>query len=228
MIPNLNSGHIAVLLQSVDVSNPEVVKLLEAQKKQFWKRRGIESTKSAIRRKLEGWFDKYMPFDQPGIDIGAGIDPVHPAFRKYDQMFGDGDAQYMKDVADESYQTVYTSHILEHVHDPGVAVENWYRICKTGGHLIICVPHRELYEKRRTLPSQWNGDHKTFWLPERHELPLTRGLRQTIQEAIPFAKIISVRELKEGWVSNGPNAHSDGEYSIEAVIQKMPNRKLYL
>lgn len=177
-----------------------------------------ETRKSHIRRLNEGWF-QYAPFWLSGIDIGCGVDPLNETFRRYDHIWGDGDAQKMIGIPDNAFHTVYASHILEHVYDPIEAVYNWYRICKSPGHLIICVPHRDLYEKRKTLPSNWNPDHKTFWVPEIGEPPNTRGLRETIRQAVPGANLIVLRILNDGYVSNG-DGHSAGEYSIEAIVKK--------
>lgn len=178
-----------------------------------------ETIKSFDRRIREGWFEKFAPSHLSGIDIGCGKDPLNATFRRFDNILGDGDAQKMEGIPDDSFHTVYGSHILEHVHDPIEALYNWYRICRSPGHVIVCVPHRELYEKKKTLPSRWNGDHKTFWLPEKGEPPHTRGLREVVLQAIPNADILLLRVLDEGWVSNG-DAHSGGEYSIEVIIKK--------
>lgn len=177
-----------------------------------------ETRKSHIRRLKEGWFS-YAPFWLSGIDIGCGTDPLNETFRRFDHIWGDGDAQKMLGIPDDAFHTVYASHVLEHVYDPIEAVYNWYRICKSPGHLIICVPHRDLYEKRKMLPSRWNGDHKTFWLPEKGEPPHTRGLQEVIFQAVPNANLIVLRVLNEGYMVNG-DGHSGGEYSIEAVIKK--------
>lgn len=218
--------NIILDLNKLDMSDPIIVENLKKEKKYFWKRRSMETTKSAIRRKLEGWFDKYTPFHLPGIDIGCGYDPIHPSFVKYDKIFGAGDAQFMEDIPNESFDTVFASHVLEHLNDPIIGLQNWHRICKPGGHIIICVPHRDLYEKRIALPSKWNEDHKTFWLPEKDKSRGVFGVKETVHKAIPAAKIVLLRVLNEGWVSNGQN-HSDGEYSIECVIRKQ-TRKLYM
>jgi len=179
-----------------------------------------ETKKSHKRRMKEGWFEKYAPPYLSGIDIGCQHDPLNHTFRRWDKIFGDGDAQKMEGVPDNQFHTAYMSHILEHLHDPVEALRNWYRICRSPGHIIVCVPHRDLYEKKKKLPSRWNGEHKTFWLPDKSEPPCTRSLRDTILEAIPNANIVLFRVLDEGFVSKGPNQHSGGEYSIEAIIKK--------
>lgn len=180
-----------------------------------------ETAKARERRLKEGWFEKYADPFQSGIDIGCQHDPLNHTFRRWDLIFGDGDATFMEGVPDGLFCTVYASHVLEHVNDPVTAVKNWYRITAPGGNLIILVPHRDLYEKKKELPSNWNGDHKTFWLPEYAEPPCTRSFKGTILEAIPDANIISFEVLDAGYFANGSN-HAGGEFSIEAIIKK-PN-----
>jgi len=120
---------------------------------------------------------------------------------------------------------VYASHVIEHLDDPITAVINWMRICKPGGVVIIYAPHRDLYEGRRILPSQWNADHRYFLLPNTNEPPCTFSLRGIIDEACarnpirgPYWKF-SCLTRDEGW-SKEPGQHASGEYSIEAIIFK--------
>jgi hypothetical protein len=180
-----------------------------------------ETRKAHARREKEGWFKKYAPEDKLGIDIGCQHDPLNETFRRWDILFGDDDATFMKGVKDDTFQTVYASHIMEHLNDPVTAIQNWYRILKPGGHLIILVPHRELYEKRKELPSRWNPAHKFFWLPDKTEAPCTLSLLGVVNKAIPEAEIVKLRTLDEGYDYNlGPNEHPVGEVSIEIIIRK--------
>jgi SAM-dependent methyltransferase len=181
-----------------------------------------ETAKAHARRVREGWFEKYI--QDPGIDIGCQRDPLNHTFRRWDVIFGDGDATLMEGVPDETFMTVYSSHILEHLADPVTAIRNWWRILKPGGHLIIVVPHRDLYEGKKELPSRWNHEHKWFWLPQFSDgTPGTRGLEDTIAEALdPFENwedIPTPTVQNDGW-SMQPGLHAVGEYSIEAIIRK--------
>lgn len=181
-----------------------------------------ETSKARARRDREGWFDRYAPARLSGIDIGCQADFLNATFRRWDTIYGDGDATLMEGVPDGVFQTVYASHLLEHLDDPRTALRNWWRILRPTGHLIVCVPHRDLYEKRTHLPSRWNGDHKTYWLPDfaaPEDPPHTRGLRQAIGEAIPDGEVVCVKVLDEGYDPNG-DGHAVGEYSIEAVVRK--------
>lgn len=179
-----------------------------------------ETYKSHNRRLAEGWFDKYAPAHMSGIDLGCQKDPLNHTFRRWDVIFGDPDATFMEGVPDNQFQTVYASHLLEHLDDPVTAIKNWYRILRPTGYLIVCVPHRDLYEKKVSLPSNWNQEHKWFWLPETYEPPHTQSLKAIILQAAPTANIVSLKVLREGWIPLPPNKHSTGEYSIEAIILK--------
>lgn len=178
-----------------------------------------ETHKAHDRRRAEHWFAKHVQV--PGIDIGCGDDPLldDSNWRRWDIKRGDSCAQKMAEVPDEQYMTVYASHILEYLTDPIEAIRNWYRILAVGGQLIICVPHRDLYEKLEQPPSQWDQAHRWFWLPNSSEGTHTLGLRETIQLAIPGADIVSLKVLADGYRRNG-SGHPAGEYSVEAIVRK--------
>ncbi|MDX2065850.1 MAG: class I SAM-dependent methyltransferase [Fimbriimonadaceae bacterium] len=185
-----------------------------------------ETRKAHPRRQREGFYAAYC--QGQGIDIGVGrIDtfdgedalPV-PGIHTWDK--DNGDATFMHGVANESYDFVYTSHILEHIANATLGLKNWWRILKPGGYLILYAPHRDLYEKRRELPSIWNWDHKFFLLPEDDDLPFTLGLKPLVLGALSAEslEIISLRTCDEGHTITDPSLHSDGEYSIEMVVRK--------
>ncbi len=175
-----------------------------------------ETTKAHARRQSEGFFDKYC--QGRGLDIGFGGDPITATSEGWD--FEDGDAQYLKGLENEAYDYVYASHTIEHMVDADVALKNWWRVTKPGGYLLLYLPHRELYEKKKTLPSRFNSDHKHFFLPDRDEAPDTIGVVPLIHRALPDAEIVYVKECSAGRTITDPNIMSDGEFSIEAVIHK--------
>lgn len=124
-----------------------------------------ECGKAIMRRMHDPMFARAY-FVGDGIDIGSGNDPLE----QYGEMFPgmrtcrswdteDGDAQYMRGVDDDTYDFVHSSHCLEHMADPGIAIDSWIRILKTGGHLVCVVPDEDLYEQGE-WPSTWNPDHK--------------------------------------------------------------------
>lgn len=124
-----------------------------------------EQSKAAKRRVGQPAFmTRY--FVGQGIDIGAGPDglsrycgvfPLLRAVRDWD--LPDGDAQYLDGVADQSLDFVHASHCLEHMRDPRVALANWLRVLRPGGHVVVTVPDEDMYE-RGVWPSRRNADHK--------------------------------------------------------------------
>ena len=167
-----------------------------------------ETAKAHERRKKEGWFERFAPPDLPGIDIGCGIDPLNDSFLLWDKIYDCSDATFMDGVPDNIFKTVHSSHLLEHLTYPVIAVQNWWRITAPGGNLIIIVPHRDLYELKKELPSIHNPDHKSFWLPTESEPPHTFSLAAVISTATKTKNFL-MRVLD-----------TDGEYSIEAIVQK--------
>jgi len=179
-----------------------------------------ETSKAFARRAASGWFRQFIA--DPGIDIGAGDDPLNHTFRRWDKH--DGDATAMASVPDETFRTVYASHLLEHLDDPDAALRNWWRILQPGGCLIVVVPHRDLYERKVALPSRWNSEHKTFWLPDRDEPPVTRSLAGTVGRVLGNPRIEYVEVVDEGWQAVPLQEHPVGEYSIEVVVRKQAPR----
>ncbi|PLX78354.1 MAG: SAM-dependent methyltransferase [Desulfuromonas sp.] len=153
-----------------------------------------------------------------GLDIGFGGDLVSPNARGWD--IEHGDAMSLDGLRDESFDFVYSSHTLEHMPDLAMALKNWWRVVKPGGYLILYVPHRDLYEKKIELPSRWNLDHKHFFLPNKDEAPATTGVLPLLQRSIQGFELIYLRVCARGHTITDPLLHSNGEYSIEAVLRK--------
>lgn len=178
----------------------------------------LESTKAQSRRQREGFFGKYCT--GRGIDIGYGGDLLTNDCCGWD--IEHGDAQLLGQEKDCSYDFAYSSHTLEHMIDPVVALQNWWRVVKPGGHLILYIPHRDLYEKKKELPSRWNLDHKHFFLLDKDDAPDTKSILGLIRTALTGYEIIYAKECSEGHTITEPDVHSDGEYSIEVVVRKNP------
>jgi len=175
-----------------------------------------ETSKARQRRTREKFFERYC--NGRGLDIGFGGDLLTPNCVGWD--FEHGDAQYLKGIIESKFAFVYSSHSLEHMTNPDISLKNWWRVIKRGGYLILYVPHRDLYEKRKTLPSRWNPDHKRFFLLDKDEEPDTIGLTALIQRSLEDFEIIYAKECSEGHTISDPAIHSDGEYSIEVVVKK--------
>lgn len=190
---------------------------MESLKAQSWK-----------RRKVNGLLDDICG---RGIDVGAG--KMHAPWWNLPELRGhdlevdpwdteDGDAHHLEGVANWKYNFLFASHILEHLKDPNLALRNWVRVVRPGGVLLIAVPHRDLYERRKELPSRWNPGHKRFYLPERSEPPHTVGL-------LPFLnawaaelryEVLAVQTGDWGWKPLAPHQHPVGEYQIDALLHR--------
>jgi SAM-dependent methyltransferase len=132
-----------------------------------------------------------------GIDIGCGPDPVTPEACRFDLEHGDANviSQYVK----EQFDFVYSSHCLEHMHNPRTTILDWWKLVKPGGHLFVVVPDEDLYEQG-VFPSRFNPDHKaTFtisksssWSPKSvNVLDLARSL--------PGGEIVSLQLQDQGY-----------------------------
>lgn len=139
-----------------------------------------ESTKTNQLRSAE-FFATYLSGEV--LDIGCGNDPVVPHARPFDVAHGDAN-RILDFLPPESFDSVNSSHCLEHMRDAPAALRDWWRLVRPGGHLVLVVPHEDLYEQG-FWPSLFNRDHKaTFrltgessWSPVSHSLgDLVRGL----------------------------------------------------
>ncbi len=175
-----------------------------------------ETSKAKNRRLNERFFEKYC--NGKGLDIGFGGDLILPDAQGWD--FEHGDAQYLTGLKDESFDYVYSSHTLEHVFNAGITLKNWYRVLKPGGFMILYLPHRDLYEKKKTLPSIFNPTHQRFFLINENETPDTVGIVPLLQSTLQNFTIIYAKECNEGHTIKDPLIASNGEYSIELVIKK--------
>ena len=86
------------------------------------------------------------------------------------------DAVNISQVKNDCYDFVFSSHSLEHIANPLKAVQEWLRIIKLGGYIVIIVPeksvcfdHKRNYSKFSTLLEQYNknvSEHDLSTLPE--------------------------------------------------------------
>ena len=184
---------------------------------EIYQRYAGETSRAHGRREREGFFEKYCRGE--GLDVGYGGDVIVDGCSGWD--FRNGDAQYLSGVEDESFDFVYSSHCLEHMYDVQTALKNWFRVVRKGGYLLLAIPHRDLYEKKTQLPSRWNGDHKHMFLIGRAEPPDTLDIVEEIKSALKNYDIKYIKTCDEGHTITDPLVHSDGEYQIEIVIQKI-------
>lgn len=66
---------------------------------------------------------------------------------------------------DETQDVVLADRQLQLAANYRSAIQEWFRVLKRGGFLVVLVPHHFLYEKKASLPSQWNAAHQRFYTP---------------------------------------------------------------
>lgn len=63
-----------------------------------------------------------------------------------------GEASDLSAIESGTYDAVLASHILEHLANPLAALEEWRRVLRPGGRLVLVVPHREgTFDHRRPV-----------------------------------------------------------------------------
>jgi SAM-dependent methyltransferase len=178
-----------------------------------------ETGKSFLARLAGGFFARYL--SGPVIlDIGykgasrdavpvlphaIGVDLDYPGYDGVRLPFTDG-----------SVDTVFASHVLEHVRDARLALGDWFRAIRTGGFIVCIVPHQFLYERKQAPPSDWSGEHLRFYTPA--------SLLREVEEALE-PNSYRVRHLADndfGYVYDlSPDRHPAGCYEIELVVEKI-------
>ncbi|MEI6322438.1 MAG: class I SAM-dependent methyltransferase [bacterium] len=132
-----------------------------------------------------------------GIDIGCGPDPVTPTARGFD--INDGDANVITQFVHERFDFVFSSHCLEHMHDPFAALNEWWQLVKPGGYLFILVPDEDLYEQG-VFPSRFNSDHKaTFTLSKAQSWSPRSVNVLDLAKSLNGGKIISLQLQDRGY-----------------------------
>ena len=151
-----------------------------------------------------------------GLDIGAGDFKVLPHVISVDNMnheqFGFQikpdilcDCTNMSLFTSQSMDFVYSSHTLEHIEDYKSTLNEWWRLVKFDGYLILYLPHKEFYPNIGT--EGCNPDHKHDFLP---------------------ADIISAMESVTGGkfdIVECQERNEDEEYSMFMVFKKIKGSK---
>jgi SAM-dependent methyltransferase len=186
----------------------------------YGRRVGHEARKSFDDKLESGFWNRYIG-GQNVLDIGfkgydSGVVPIVDGAVGIDLDFPGYDGLTLP-FADESQDTVYSSHCLEHIPNHLQIIRDWYRVTKVGGHIITVVPHAMLYERKRRPPSRWAGwNHQRFYTPQ--------SLLAEFECAL-VPNSFRVRHLAENDANYSydypTERHPDGCYEIELVIEKI-------
>lgn len=182
---------------------------------------GEEARKTYDERILSGFWAKYVGGPKildigfrgkvggriavPIMDGAIGVDLDYPGYDGKTLPF-----------ATDSQDVVYSSHCLEHIPGHVIAIQEWHRVTKPGGHVIIAVPHAHLYERSRRPPSAHNRGHYRFYTPA--------SLLSEIESAlVPNTyRIRFMEENDRNYDYTSPtDQHPRGCYEIVVVLQKI-------
>lgn len=80
-----------------------------------------------------------------GLDPGAGGRTFSPEMVRMDVMANHcpqvrGSAMHLP-FRDQSFDFVFTVHLIEHMPDPRAAIAEWMRVVRVGGHVVMIVPN---------------------------------------------------------------------------------------
>lgn len=106
-----------------------------------------------------------------GVDLGCGPNKAFPHMIGVDsckdtELFNIAmkpdvvcdDASCLDFIDNDTLDFIFSSHLLEHIQDTQAALTEWWSKIKVGGHLVLYLPHRDLYP-RMGQPGA-NPDHK--------------------------------------------------------------------
>ncbi|MCB2188063.1 MAG: class I SAM-dependent methyltransferase [Deltaproteobacteria bacterium] len=80
-----------------------------------------------------------------GLDLGCGREKVHPLAVGVD--FLPEAADLLWDIrqglpyADQAFDFVFSSHLLQDLPAPEAALAEWFRVLRPGGYLVLYLPH---------------------------------------------------------------------------------------
>ena len=138
----------------------------------FFKKSKKVSETSKCRNSLA----KYCRGD--GIDVGYGGDPIvshaicidqSEPYAKYmnHAQHLHGDARTLHWFQDGTLDFVYSSHVLEDFQETRIVLDEWLRVLKPGGVLVLYLPDEQTYREHcRSLgkPSNHHHVHENFSL----------------------------------------------------------------
>jgi len=173
-----------------------------------------------------------------GLDIGGGPDPLGLYLELFPRMQGvkiwdktDGNAETLDTIKNCIFDFVHSSHCLEHLDDPSQALQNWFRVLKPDGYLVIMVPDEDMYEQGE-FPSTWNGDHKfTFTISKKNSWsPKSINILDLLETLDENHEIIKIQKLDASYRYNIPRFDQSltpiGECGIEIIIRKRPEKEV--
>ena len=188
---------------------------------------------------LKKLFTRYVPAGGNALDLGCGrclftdIQPNWP----FKIFAGDLDPGLIKErkaevpqnywfISDvlhvpfrsEYFDALFVGEIIEHVNDPALALEEWKRVLKPGGMLILTTPNRE------RLLARIEGRERPYSPDHLHELSY-KELRDEVLPKSGFKVVVSTGiyvEVLLNWLSGNPRRdYLQAEWNNEKYVPLM-------
>jgi SAM-dependent methyltransferase len=182
-----------------------------------------EASKAMSRRSESGEYTEY--FKGNGIDIGCGNDNIIQHSNKFPNMLScigydlhQGDAEFCRNIIDQSFDFLHASHCLEHLKNPERGLKNWIRIVKTGGYLIITVPDEQLYEKGH-WPSIFNSQHLWSFRFGRYNERVSSIDALTWFDNFLDVKVVSIKRITDNYYDTEDDLTKREDISVECAIE---------
>jgi predicted SAM-dependent methyltransferase len=157
-----------------------------------------------------------------GIDIGSGKDPFGKNLFKNQVICDtfdtkDGDAQNIHIYNSKIYDFLYSSNCLEHLNDPFLAFENWLKILKVDGYMVVTVPDEDLYEQNNFR--RFNKGHKWSFtiLKEKSWNQKSINIIRFLEKFVSNIKILRIQLVDSNY-----------DYSLSGVDQTMTNAEAFI
>jgi hypothetical protein len=237
MVLESDQGYFSLIPKHLEERVPEFLNFLphDGDQQQFAIQEGVAGVTSiSVARRIQDSRFATRYFVGAGLDVGGGRDSLalyREFFPRISSMFVydacHGDAQELANVPDHAFDFLYSSHCLEHLRDPRIALRNWLRVVKPGGYLVIQVPDEDLYEKGH-WPSQFNSDHKlTFTIAkEASWSPVSVNVLDLVRDLLAEASPLSISLIDNGYRYRLQDANFDqtrtplAEAGIEFILAK--------
>ena len=179
----------------------------------------MKETSKAHQRRITNWAFVNRYIVGRGIDIGAGDDGLKaedwPNITEVIHYNKPNNSTAVLPYNTNEFDFVYSSNCLEHIEDTRLAIDEWLRVCKPGGHLIFTVPDFYLYEGG-IWPSRWNKAH-------RHLFRVHDVIRMMLSVDVSIKKIELIDtdyDYEKGASVDQTLPENGAEAFIEVVVQK--------
>lgn len=180
------------------------------------------------KRLSKKWKNTLFPKGGRILDVGFGGTPIIPQAQGWD--LEQGDATYLQGLEDCSFDTVFSSHCIEHLANPALGLQNWWRVVKPFGWLVVLGPDEDLYEQG-VWPSVFNPDHKVSltlsksfsW--NQQSVNLVQLVGGLIGHKLHLAKITDggkLPRIKNNEIKISDITQGKGEAGVEVIVQKIP------